>query len=125
MKRARKNNKSKAKVNVNTEPRGKINKKIRFSTVLKIILAILLIGIVAVFVVLGFGFISEEDLLTPIDPETGRVNALILGVDDDGLRTDTVMVASLDLETSEVSILSIPRDTKLYVKNRNFTRKMT
>lgn len=128
MKRARKNNKNTVKIKTDKkvkEKKQKKQKKFRVSTVFKILLLLILIGVAGIFLALGFGFISEEDLLTPIDPGTGRINALILGVDDDGLRTDTVMVASLDLETSAVSILSVPRDTKLYVKNRKLTRKMT
>jgi LCP family protein required for cell wall assembly len=38
-----------------------------------------------------------------------RVNVLLLGVAD--LMSDTIMVASYDMENQEVSIISIPRDT--------------
>lgn len=99
--------------------------KIRFSTVLKTMLITLCTLVVGLFVVLGFGIFDESDLLAPIDRESGKINALILGVDGDGLRTDTIMVASFDLDTAQVNMLSIPRDTKLYVTNRKMTRKIT
>ena len=41
-----------------------------------------------------------------------------MGVDVDGLRTDAIMLASFDTETKEVNMLSIPRDTKMYIGNR-------
>lgn len=123
MKRARKKNNN--KIRKNERVKVKKQRKIRFLTILKVFLLLIVLMVAGVFIALGFGFISEEELLTPIDPQSGRINALVLGVDDDGFRTDTVIVASLDLETSEVSVLSIPRDTKLYVKNRKMTRKMT
>ncbi|NLA11033.1 MAG: LCP family protein [Firmicutes bacterium] len=52
----------------------------------------------------------------------GRLNVVLLGFDGDKhrgatssvFRTDTIMIASLDLKTNEVSLVSIPRDS--YVK---------
>lgn len=40
-----------------------------------------------------------------------RTNFAILGVDDDGTRTDTIMVGSYNRDTGTVDIISIPRDT--------------
>ena len=48
----------------------------------------------------------------------GKINVLLMGVDVDGLRTDAIMLASFDTETKEVNMLSIPRDTKMYIGNR-------
>jgi len=47
-----------------------------------------------------------------------RLNVLIVGLDkgiDGPHRTDTLMLASFDPETGEVSILSIPRDTRVTI----------
>lgn len=99
-------------------------KKKKFSTVLKWIAVIIGVLIVGVFLLMGHGFVDESDLLAPIDRESGKVNALLLGVDEDGLRTDSIMIASFDLETSELNLLSVPRDTKVYVTNRSQTRKI-
>ena len=58
---------------------------------------------------------SNEDFMTPVDEVTGKVNVLLLGVDNEGLRTDTIMVASYDTDDHIMNILSIPRDTRMYV----------
>lgn len=120
MKRARKGKKA----DKTSQKPAKNRKKLRASTIWKALLIILLILIVGVFVALGFGFVNESDLLAPIDRESGKVNALLLGVDEDGLRTDSIMVASFDLDTADLKLLSIPRDTKVKVTNRNMTRKI-
>lgn len=91
----------------------------------KIIIGTVIVLLAAVVLLLGIGFVDESDLLAPIDRESGRINALILGTDEGGLRTDSIMVASFDLDTAEISLLTIPRDTKIFVKNRNLTRKAT
>lgn len=82
--------------------------------------------LVMFFIVMGFGGFFDsttsspegeinEDYMVPVDKATGKVNVLILGVDKDGLRTDTIVVASYDLDTNKVNMLSIPRDTRMYV----------
>lgn len=55
----------------------------------------------------------EEDLLTeqPGALQDGVYNILICGTDGDGLRTDTIMLAHLDVNEHTVALLSIPRDT--------------
>ncbi|MCL2699592.1 MAG: LCP family protein [Defluviitaleaceae bacterium] len=40
-----------------------------------------------------------------------RTNFAILGVDDDGTRTDTIMTGSFNSETGAIDLISIPRDT--------------
>lgn len=85
------------------------------------------------FVAMGFGFssygghaptqppiTSEEpeitsDSLTPVDKATGKINILLLGVDVEGLRTDTMIVLSYDLDDNKIKMLSIPRDTRMYI----------
>lgn len=42
-------------------------------------------------------------------------NVLLVGVDEDGYRTDTMMVATYDVDTDKVSVMQLPRDT--YVAN--------
>ena len=44
----------------------------------------------------------------------GRINVLVMGLDDGGYRSDTMMLASFDTKTKRVAILSIPRDTRIY-----------
>ncbi len=89
-------------------------------------LAIFGISVLAVFIiftfVLGFGglFLGGDDsgVVEPVDKETGKINALIVGVDSTASLTDTIMVVSYDLDNNSVDVLSIPRDTRMYVGSR-------
>lgn len=59
----------------------------------------------------------SEEVKTPVEFSEKSVNILVLGIaDDEEYRestkmTDVIMVVSMNLETEEVSILQIPRDT--------------
>ncbi|MFV0406414.1 MAG: LCP family protein [Propioniciclava sp.] len=48
------------------------------------------------------------------DPSEGRINVLLLGADADpkrpGIRTDTIMVASVSAETGRTALFSLPRN---------------
>lgn len=92
----------------------------RFFKWLGITLATLL---ACVIIALGFGF-GAGDPFIPVDHQSGKINVLLLGVDNEGLRTDAMMVASYDFDNGIVNLLSIPRDTKVYVTNRNVYRKV-
>lgn len=59
-----------------------------------------------------------EDMVEPVDKATGKVNVLMLGVDKDGLRTDTIIVLSYNLDDDKINVLSIPRDTRMYIGSR-------
>ena len=48
------------------------------------------------------------------DRKAGISNVLVAGVDADGLRTDTLMLVSIDKDRQQFHILSIPRDTLTY-----------
>lgn len=81
---------------------------------------VILIGFVAV---MGFGglfsgYENDEEIVEPIDKETGKINVLLAGTDVYGTCTDTIMVVSYDLDENKVNILSVPRDTRMYVGNR-------
>lgn len=62
----------------------------------------------------------------------GRINVLIVG-EDDGLvapgqtsrgRSDTLMLASLDSKSGEISLLSIPRDTRVNIPGRKYKERI-
>jgi LCP family protein required for cell wall assembly len=89
-----------------------------------------LIGIMIVILsVLAYAFYLSLNIDTP--PETshnneeenwirekGRINILLLGTDQDlktNSRTDTIILASLDTINKKVSLLSIPRDTRVNI----------
>lgn len=75
---------------------------------------------------MGFDFASlraqpgvPDDTNTEVverNPE--KINVLLMGVDIDGLRTDAIMLAQYDVEQNVVNMMSIPRDTKMYIGNR-------
>ena len=60
----------------------------------------------------------------------GRVNFLVIGVDggvngnsggarsNNATRSDVLMVVSVDPDTRDVGILSIPRDTRVFIPGR-------
>lgn len=59
----------------------------------------------------------EEELELPASHREGVYNILICGTDDDGYRTDTIIVAHLDEETHDVALMSVPRDTVVLTEN--------
>ena len=80
--------------------------------------------VVAFMVVMGFGglfapsddgFEGTDENVVKVDKETGKINILVVGLDKDGTRTDTILIASYDMDNDAVNILSIPRDTRMYV----------
>ena len=92
----------------------------RYFQVLGISLAVI---IAAAAVCMGIDFSgsnNEEavDNTSTVEAADGKINVLLMGVDVDGLRTDAIMLASFDTETKDVNMLSIPRDTKMYIGNR-------
>lgn len=92
----------------------------RYFQVLGISLAVI---IAAAAVCMGFDFTGSRntemvDNTSTVEAADGKINVLIMAVDVDGLRTDAMMLASFDTETKEVNMLSIPRDTRIYVGNR-------
>lgn len=71
-----------------------------------------------------------EELPLKKPKEKDIINFLIMGVDTNDLqssknsRTDTIMVASLDKENNKVSIISIPRDTRVEISGRKYKDKI-
>ena len=55
------------------------------------------------------------------EPVGGRVNILMLGTDKEEMRTDTILLGSLDMDNDHLTILSIPRDTRIFV-NGNYDK---
>lgn len=53
----------------------------------------------------------EIEYEVPGSHKEGYYNILIVGTDDDGTRTDTIMIARMDTSDHSVALMSIPRDT--------------
>lgn len=64
---------------------------------------------------------EEPELDVPTEQpkalQDGVYNILICGTDDDGTRTDTIIIAHLDANNHTVALLSIPRDTPVATGN--------
>lgn len=60
-------------------------------------------------------YFGEEIQIASLDKDqkVGVVNILFLGVDKGGMRSDTIMLLSLNGKTKKVNVLSIPRDTRV------------
>ena len=92
----------------------------RYFQVLGISLAVI-IAVAAVCMGIDFSGSNNEEAVdntSTVEAADGKINVLLMGVDVDGLRTDAIMLASFDTETKEVNMLSVPRDTKMYIGNR-------
>lgn len=81
---------------------------------------VILIGFVGVMGLGGLfsGYENDEEIAEPVDKETGKINILLAGTDVYGTCTDTIMVVSYDLDENKVNILSVPRDTRMYIGNK-------
>ena len=77
----------------------------------------------AFMVVMGFDFTGgtnndNPDMGLVAAGNEGTINVLLMCTDNDGLRTDAIMLASYNTETNAVNMLSIPRDLRMYIGNR-------
>lgn len=82
-------------------------------------LLIALMGLFSVMLGIEFGKISHMTSLGKAEnsldnPSShGKFNVLLLGVDEDGVRADTIMIFSVDNINNSIKVLSVPRDTKI------------
>jgi LCP family protein required for cell wall assembly len=81
-------------------------------------IVILIVGII----VLALG-LSYFLFIPKTDPSSERINILFLGADartpqDQGY-TDSINILSIDKKTKEISLLSIPRDTRVQIAGKN------
>ena len=87
------------------------------------------IGLLVVFLFfVGMLFLTENQIDSELDPTEiatvdtesldGKINVLFLGLDESELRTDCIMIASYDMEFKQARILSIPRDTRMFIGSR-------
>lgn len=66
--------------------------------------------------------LGEEVTMAALDAEdeqVGLINFLVIGIDDDGTRSDTIMLFSYDGYSNRVNILSMPRDTRVKLNGYN------
>ena len=110
----------------------KRKKKITFKRIIGIIIAaILLITLVTgVRIAMLLDKVSTDNIIKPNPvPMNQTVNILVLGLDvgdvnnpnDESIkRTDTMMLINFNPQTKKVNIVSIPRDTMIYINGRRW-----
>jgi len=108
---------------------SKKTKKTKFFTVKRIIVwtLVLVLCVLSVWTGIQAGKISymttmDDEAQAALDkpPEKGKFNVLVLGVDKDGTRADTIMIFSVDNINKSIKLLSIPRDTRVSHNGKNF-----
>src|SRR5690625_7571645 len=72
-----------------------------------------------------------------VDPNLDSFTVLIMGIDEsetrtesegldsDGFRTDTMILATFDKDEDDIKLVSIPRDTLTYFPDENYFDKIT
>lgn len=70
------------------------------------------------FTGMGGGTVGGGTEGTVAVENSGTINVLVMCTDEDGLRTDAMMLASYNTEENKVNLLSIPRDMRMFVGNR-------
>lgn len=89
------------------EEKPKKKKRRRKGGFLRFLVTLVLLVIIAV-VLIGKAPVRNPDNLDRI---SGRSTVLLCGTDEDGTRTDTILLLTLDRGEGSVRLLSIPRDT--------------
>ncbi|MBR6523341.1 MAG: LCP family protein [Clostridia bacterium] len=98
---------------------GRLWPPVLMSSIFMIIACIitLTVGIMPVLMELGFAR-GMTQIMSPVinaGEPPAYTNVILVGVDKDGYRTDTMMVATYDIEQGKTYIMQLPRDT--YVHN--------
>lgn len=113
-------------------------KKSSFNKLLKIIFLVLIIALgyygYQIYSFMGeirqpdYDNNADPEIIQPKekDPEYHRTNILLLGIDartpNEASRADTIMILSLDEKNGDVSLLSIPRDTRTNIPGRGLDK---
>lgn len=104
-----------------------MSKKFRTTTIILTLICVISFTVFGVFAAkkvseLPFGSNIEIEGLDKTDETVGMINVLLLGVDKDGTRSDTMMLLSYDGYSNRVNVLSFPRDTM--VKSGGYYQKL-
>lgn len=84
-------------------------------------LMVVLLGIVGYSYLYGEeGIVSggRDSSMQASADEDGIINCLVIGVDADEMHSDIIMLASYRIQSQELKLLSIPRDTYMYIGTR-------
>lgn len=95
-----------------------MNKKVYFGTLCGILAFFILIGCIGHWFVWSSlsGICGSLELAGLKEDYDKVVNVLAIGVDGSETRSDTILLASMNLESKSISLVSIPRDTRVKYK---------
>jgi polyisoprenyl-teichoic acid--peptidoglycan teichoic acid transferase len=123
---------SKDRRRVRRTKKGSIGKKLLAVVALMVLVVVAILGasIITFFSGLRSGLTPDEGLEIPAPLAGERINILVLGVDvpldsrgnvnyNIPTRSDTIMLATVDLQENTISVLSVPRDTRVEIPGRN------
>ena len=117
------------------KPKKKRTLKAKFFMILAAVLGLYCVAVLGYF---GWTYINDNpdddgmvetpvtkisEMVTPKLPE--RTTFLIVGVDDDGTRTDTIIVGCYNSVLGELNLISVPRDTLVRVDDDTFNKMIT
>lgn len=108
-----------AKQRAEIEERKILRRKMRRKRIFTNIL-ITIVGMLLLFGTVTYSYLTSQKRLRPSASGSQRLNVLFLGTDAalaKTNRTDTIILVSVDLSTEKVTLLSIPRDTRVYIKD--------
>ena len=106
-----------------TIPQHKVKRRLRKGRA-AILVAVFLLVITGI----TYAIFSEDDSKTVAGltaPAMGKINILVLGADereDDVGRSDTTFVATIDTDAKKVTMLSIPRDTRVRIPGHGWDK---
>ena len=110
------------KINKLQTSEGKI-RNLRKGRVAILVTILIFLVVVAIYAFLG-GFSSTNMLTDPFSVQE-RINILVLGVDareDDIGRSDTTFVVTIDISAKKVTMLSIPRDSRVKIAGHGWDK---
>ena len=88
------------------------------------VFTLVLLAFFAIYFGIGHGKLShitslDDAVMKQLEqpPVKGKLNLLLLGVDEGGMRSDTIMLVNVDNVKNEIKLLSFPRDTKITLNN--------
>ncbi len=86
----------------------------------RLIIISAVVGILGFFLSLGVVKLSMANMLLRVMPQhqlLSQMNVLVLGIDEtgDSQRSDTIMVVNINPQTQHIGLISIPRDTRVYI----------
>lgn len=107
--------------------------RIALRTALLVLLVVAVAGIS--YIVTSVSVVLSE-IYDPLPPETPkairavpvlegeRINVLVMGLDDEALRSDTMLLVSVDAESRKVGVLQLPRDTRARLAGKGTIEKI-